>query len=146
MPTGQRGPRDPNRCSEAGRVLRFTVTTTLLALGAQACHRTTGHVYVNEGPSPTPPEGQGGADAGTPPSGGDDGATTPEGDDGSDVPTAKGPVITPIGDPPPPGEDPKKPVVMVNPGPTTPPKPQPPAKPTVIVNPGPTTPPGTPRP
>ncbi|MBX7081016.1 MAG: hypothetical protein K1X88_17585 [Nannocystaceae bacterium] len=146
MPTGHRGPRDPNRSNEAGRVLRFTVTTTLLALGAQGCHRSTGHVYVNEGPSPTPPETSGGAgDAGTPPAEGDDGATTPPTD--GDGPTATGPTITPIGDPPAPKGDPSKPVVMVNPGPTTPPKPQPPEKPKVIVNPGPTTtPPGTPRP
>lgn len=126
------------------RVLRFTVTTSLLAMPAMACHRggPPGGVYVNEGPqelgppaatTAPPADGGGATQDGGAAEGATEGAnepvaeTSPPLDITPSNPTPEVPIRTNTTrqDPPP-----EKPRVIVNPGPTdrpgaTPTKPRP---------------------
>lgn len=115
------------------RVLRFTVTTSLLAMPAMACHRggPPGGVYVNEGPQEPPPsattatlpadDGGVAADGGAADGGATEGASEPVAETSPPLditpsnPTPEVPIRTNTTrqDPPP-----EKPRVIVNPGPT----------------------------
>jgi hypothetical protein len=126
---------------DTSRVLRFTVTTSLLAMPAVGCHRggPPGGVYVNEGPQQLPPQDQRPADAPT---------TAPAAATDGDAPSEPVAETSPTLDIKPHEPDPGPgPVITTNTGPQ---RPEPP-KPKVIVNPGPadrggTTPTTPPRP
>ncbi len=115
------------------RVLRFTVTTSLLAMPAMGCHRggPPGGVYVNEGPQQLPPQEPLPQDPQPATSAAP--TTAPEGATDGDAPSEPVAETSPPLDIKPHDPDGPGPVITTNTGPQQPPQP----KPKVIVNPGP---------